>query len=83
MPVGMVLFIKQLLLGQLQQSKSLTQSILHRTPNNMITLSYPSLKDFSGLPALREAVANREQGFLVHNLPPLPAGIQVDTQVRT
>jgi hypothetical protein len=47
----------------------------------MITISYPSLENFAGLQALREAVANGDQGFLVNDLPSLPAGIQVDSKV--
>ncbi|CAG9952413.1 unnamed protein product [Clonostachys rosea f. rosea IK726] len=46
----------------------------------MITISYPALENFAGLQALREAVANGDQGFLVNDLPSLPAGIQVDSK---
>ncbi|SCO75825.1 uncharacterized protein FRV6_00037 [Fusarium oxysporum] len=37
----------------------------------MLSLSYQSLDDFTGLPAAREAVARGDTGLLVHDLPPL------------
>ncbi|CAJ0553091.1 Ff.00g116030.m01.CDS01 [Fusarium sp. VM40] len=46
----------------------------------MITLTYQSLTDFSGLPALREAVTGGHPGLLINNVPQLPSGIYVDAK---
>jgi hypothetical protein len=53
------------------------------TFNNMITLTYQSLTDFSGLPAFREAVAGGHPGLLVNQVPQLPSGIYVDAKVTS
>lgn len=37
----------------------------------MLSLSYQSLDDFTGLSAVREAVARGDTGLLIHDLPPL------------
>ncbi|KAH7252802.1 hypothetical protein BKA59DRAFT_475210 [Fusarium tricinctum] len=46
----------------------------------MITLTYQSLADFSGLPALRDAVASGHPGFLVNQVPQLPSDLYVDAK---
>ncbi|EXL91363.1 hypothetical protein ACKRZS_010610 [Fusarium odoratissimum] len=44
----------------------------------MLSLSYQSLEDFTGLPRVREAVARGETGLLVHGLPPFVRDLPLD-----
>jgi hypothetical protein len=37
----------------------------------MLSISYQSLDDFTGLSTVREAVARGDTGLLIHDLPPL------------